>query len=67
MVARIYKPAKTAAQSGQAITKNWVLDFAQEKSQQVEPLMGWTSSSDMHANFENAADVRSVDERKLSA
>jgi hypothetical protein len=47
MTARIYKPAKTAMQSGQANTKAWVLDFEPEVPRQVEPLMGWTSSSDM--------------------
>jgi ETC complex I subunit-like protein len=47
MSARIYKPAKTAMQSGQAGTKEWALDFEQEAPRQVEPLMGWTSSSDM--------------------
>ena len=47
MSARIYKPAKTAMQSGQAGTQDWVLDFEPEVPRQVEPLMGWTSSSDM--------------------
>jgi hypothetical protein len=47
MTARIYKPAKTAMQSGQAKTKGWVLDFPPEEPRQVEPLMGWTSSTDM--------------------
>ena len=47
MTARIYKPAKTAMQSGQANTKEWVLDFAPETPREVEPLMGWTSSADM--------------------
>ena len=28
MVARIYKPAKTAMQSGRANTRDWTLDFA---------------------------------------
>lgn len=46
MSARIYKPAKTAMQSGQAGTKAWVMDFAPEEPRQVEPLMGWTSSGD---------------------
>ena len=44
--ARIYKPAKTAMQSGTAATKSWVLDFEQAAPKAVEPLMGWTSSSD---------------------
>jgi hypothetical protein len=47
MTARIYKPARTAMQSGQANTRGWVLEFEPEQPRQVEPLMGWTSSSDM--------------------
>lgn len=47
MTARIYKPAKTAMQSGESNTRNWVLDFEPEMPRQVEPLMGWTSSGDM--------------------
>jgi hypothetical protein len=47
MSARIYQPAKTAMQSGQANTKDWAVDFVPEEPRQVEPLMGWTSSSDM--------------------
>ncbi len=46
MVARIYKPAKTAMQSGVAKTKDWVLEFEPEQPREVEPLMGWTSSAD---------------------
>jgi hypothetical protein len=47
MTARIYKPAKNAMQSGFAKSKDWVLDFEPEQARTVEPLMGWTSSSDM--------------------
>jgi len=47
MLARIYKPARTAMQSGTAKTKEWVLDYEPERPPMVEPLMGWTSSSDM--------------------
>ena len=47
MPARIYKPSKTAMQSGQANIKAWVLDFEPEQPRRVEPLMGWTSSGDM--------------------
>ena len=47
MTARIYKPSKTAMQSGFANTKAWVLDFEPEQPRRVEPLMGWTSSGDM--------------------
>jgi hypothetical protein len=47
MTARIYKPAKTAMQSGTAKTKEWVLDYEPEEAREIEPLMGWTSSGDM--------------------
>jgi len=47
MSARIYKPARTAMQSGAAKTKEWVLDYEPEQPRAVEPLMGWTSSGDM--------------------
>lgn len=46
MRARIYQPARTAMQSGTAKTRQWVLEFAQETAREVDPLMGWTSSSD---------------------
>jgi hypothetical protein len=46
MRARIYQPAKTAMQSGTAKTHGWVLEFAPASEREVDPLMGWTSSSD---------------------
>lgn len=46
MRARIYKPARTAMQSGQAKTKEWVLDYAPATEREIDPLMGWTSSDD---------------------
>ena len=47
MVARIYRPTKTAMQSGRAGTQAWRLDYEPEQPRASEPLMGWTSSSDM--------------------
>lgn len=47
MVAKIYRPTRTAMQSGTAKTKDWVLEHEAESARSVEPLMGWTSSSDM--------------------
>jgi len=47
MIARIYKPARTAMQSGTARTKEWVLEYEPETPREIEPLMGWTASSDM--------------------
>jgi NADH dehydrogenase len=49
MSARIYKPARNAMQSGVAKTKQWVLEFASDKPREIDPLMGWTSSSDTQA------------------
>jgi len=46
MRARIYRPAKTAMQSGTAKTENWVLEYAPNSAREIDPLMGWTSSSD---------------------
>jgi hypothetical protein len=47
MRARIYKPAKNAMQSGKARTKLWLLEYEPESPRSPDPLMGWTSSSDM--------------------
>jgi hypothetical protein len=51
MVARIYKPAQTAMQSGPARTKEWVLEYEPEVPREIDPLMGWTSSRDMKAQI----------------
>ena len=47
MSAKIYRPAKTAMQSGKAKTNLWVLEFDQEKPRTIDPMMGYTSSGDM--------------------
>jgi hypothetical protein len=44
MTAKIYKPARTAMQSGTGKTRLWLLEFEQETARSVEPLMGWTST-----------------------
>lgn len=58
MRARIYQPAKTAMSSGTAKTKSWVLDYLPASARSVDPLMGWTSSSDtqtqVRLSFETA-------------
>ncbi|MGI1663768.1 ETC complex I subunit [Palleronia sp. KMU-117] len=46
MRARIFQPARTAMSSGTAKTRHWVLEFAPESARDIDPLMGWTSSSD---------------------
>ncbi len=47
MIARIHKPARNAMQSGQGNTREWLLSYEPERPRSVEPLMGYTSSSDM--------------------
>ena len=43
--AKIYKPNKTAMQSGLGKTNKWILEF-KTKDPTLNPLMGWESSSD---------------------
>jgi hypothetical protein len=47
MFARIYRPAKNAMQSGFAKTA-WVLEFEPSAAKRIDPLMGWTGSTDMN-------------------
>jgi ETC complex I subunit conserved region len=47
MKARIYRPSRSTTQSGEARSKLWVLEFAPELPQEIDPLMGWTGSRDM--------------------
>ena len=51
MEARIFRPSRTAMQSGHANTRNWVLEFAPESARGIDSLMGWTSSSDMNSQI----------------
>ncbi len=51
MTARIYRPAKNANQSGMGKTRLWRLDFMPESARSIDPLMGWTSSSDMNSQI----------------
>ncbi|MDB5651006.1 MAG: complex subunit conserved region [Hyphomicrobiales bacterium] len=51
MTARIYRPAKSATQSGTARSKTWLLEYMPREARQIEPLMGWTSSGDMNSQL----------------
>ncbi len=46
MDVKIFKPSKTAMQSGRGKSDGWILEYESDSSRQAEPLMGWTSSSD---------------------
>ena len=46
MIARIFRQAKSAMQSGKAKTHVWELEFAPASARISDPLMGWTTSTD---------------------
>lgn len=46
MVARIYRPSRTATQSGRAKTTYWVLEMEPKSRKEADPLMGWIGSDD---------------------
>ena len=67
MRARIYQPAKTAMQSGTSKTTDWLLEFAPDSAREVDPLMGWTSSSDTQAQVKLRFESREAAEAYATA
>lgn len=49
MSVRIYRPAKTATQSGRANTRRWFLEFEPSARREIDGLMGWSGSADTRA------------------
>jgi hypothetical protein len=45
-LARIYRPAKSAMQSGRAKTRKWLLEYEPASRRDPDPLMGWSSAQD---------------------
>ena len=43
---RIFKPSKTATQSGRNNIKKWVIEFEPNSPKQTDNLMGWIGSKD---------------------
>ncbi|RWX75632.1 NADH-ubiquinone oxidoreductase [Neorhizobium lilium] len=68
MVAKIYRPAKSAMQSGKAKTHLWVLEFDQEQPRRIDPILGYTSSADMkqqvRLNFETQEQAEAYAKRE---
>jgi hypothetical protein len=58
MTARIYRPARSAMQSGKANTRCWILEFVPDAPQQIEPLMGWTAMTDTRAEVRISFDTK---------
>ncbi|OJX74343.1 ETC complex I subunit [Magnetospirillum sp. 64-120] len=46
MQVRIFRPAKTAMQSGKGNTKAWVLEYEPAARKEADALMGWLGSDD---------------------
>jgi hypothetical protein len=44
--ALIFRPAKTAMQSGRGGTRSWVLEYVPATPRRPDPLMGWASAQD---------------------
>ncbi len=68
MFARIFKPSKTAMQSGKANTARWVLEVEAETARRIDPLMGWTSgdsvtSGQLRLNFAGREEAVAYAER----
>ena len=58
MKVRIFRPSKTAMQSGRANTEQWVLEYEPSDRREVEELMGWTSSRDTRRQLDLRFDSR---------
>ena len=52
MKAKIYKPAKTAMQSGRAKYNKWILKFLDQKNQLRDTMMGWNGGSSTVSQIE---------------
>jgi len=48
--AKIYKPSKTAMQSGNKKFNKWIIDFIIDQPG-INPLMGWESSADTYSEL----------------
>jgi len=47
VLARIFRPAKSAMQSGKASTQVWMLEFRPASARKPDTLMGWNTTTDM--------------------
>ena len=58
MKAKIYKPAKTAMQSGRSKFNKWVLKFNNNRNQKKDSLMGWNGGSNTISQVELKFDTK---------
>jgi hypothetical protein len=67
MRARIYRPSRNAMQSGMARAKHWVLEFYRGDARFIDPLMGWTGSTDTQGQVQLHFDSRAEAEAYAKA
>ena len=58
MIARIYRPRRGATQSGTARTKAWLLEIERTEPLEIDPLMGWTGSTETEMQVKVSFDTR---------
>ena len=68
--ARILRPAKSAMQSGTAMTRHWLLEYEPASKREPDPLMGWSSARDtlnqVRLRFETLEEaIAFADKKKL--
>ncbi len=49
MHVRIYRPARSAMQSGRGRSRRWIVEFEPQSSKHIDPLMGWIGGTDTAA------------------
>jgi hypothetical protein len=53
MKAKIYKPSKTAMQSGRSKFNKWILKISDSKNQIRDTMMGWNGGSNTSSKSNN--------------
>ncbi len=68
MFVSICQQSRTATQSGRAASGSWILEFLESSGKTLDPLMGWTGSSDtqiqVKLKFDSKEDAISFAEKK---
>ncbi len=67
MTARIFRPSPNAMQSGRGNSKHWVLVHEPSSPREIEPLMGYTASSDTKAQVRLSFDTLELAEAYAQA
>jgi len=58
MLAKIYRPAPSAMQSGKAKSTVWLLEFDADVARRLDPLMGWSGSADTNGQVRMTFETR---------